>query len=102
MPMTKQVPGKLEEYRARIDRIDAELIDALARRFEVVHAVGQLKAREGLPVVQAQRAQAVMDRAAMMGQEKGLDPDFVRRLYQMMIDHAHTLEHDITDPENGQ
>lgn len=100
-PMTEPTHAELAQYRAQIDRIDEELIDALARRFEIVHAVGRLKAQKGLAVVQPQRALAVMDRAAALGREKGLDPDFVKRLYQMMIDHAHSLEHDIATPENG-
>lgn len=99
--MTEQIPGELEEYRAQIDRIDEELIDALARRFAVVHAVGRLKAEKGLAVVQQRRAQAVIDRAAALGAGKGLDPEFVRGVYRLLIDHAHSLEHEITGPENG-
>lgn len=87
----------LEYYRTQIDEIDIELIDILARRFEIVRAVGALKSKTGLAVIQAERAEAVKNRAANMGQEKNLDPDFVRRLYTLMIDHAHDLEHDILE-----
>jgi len=87
---------ELEEYRRQIDALDIELIDVLARRIDVVRAVGELKAGTDISVVQPARAQAVKNRAAEMGVQKGLDEAFVRTLYDLMIDHAHDLEHDIT------
>ncbi len=87
----------LEDYRRQIDALDQELIDVLARRFEVVKAVGHYKAGADVSVVQPARAQAVKNRAAEMAAEKGLDPDFIRELYEMMIDHAHALEDAILD-----
>ncbi|MGH1397850.1 MAG: chorismate mutase [Alphaproteobacteria bacterium] len=92
---------KLEQYRKEIDALDIELVDVLARRLAVVRAVGALKAETGLSVVQPERAKAVVDRAAEMGVEKGLSPDFIRALYHMMIDHAHVVEHDIIDEERS-
>lgn len=95
--MGDQIPEELEGYRVAIDALDVELIDNLAKRFDIVHRVGELKRREGLSVVQAKRAEEVKDRAAALGEARGLDPQFVRSLYEMMIDHAHVLEHEIVD-----
>ncbi len=39
----------LKSHRARIDRLDAVLIDTLGERFAHTKAVGQLKARHDLP-----------------------------------------------------
>lgn len=95
--MSESVPEKLQEYRVQIDALDAELIDALAQRFEIVSEVGVLKSHEGMTAIQPERAQAVIDKAVEMGVAKGLDADFVRRLYEMMIDHAHVLEDEILE-----
>ena len=89
----------LEELRKEIDALDVELIDVLARRIDVVRRVGELKAGTDITVVQPARAQAVKNRAAEMGLEKGLDEAFVRKFYDMMIDHAHDLENDILDAQ---
>lgn len=97
--MTAAIPPELEMYRARIDALDHALIDILAQRFEVVRAVGALKAREGMDVVQPARAQMVIERAVTLGLEKGLDPVFIRALYESMIDTAHRLEHEILQME---
>ena len=40
---------QLSRYRQSIDNIDAALVYMLAERFKVTKAVGELKAREGLP-----------------------------------------------------
>ena len=88
---------QLEEYRKEIDTLDVELIDVLSRRIEVVRKVGELKAGTDISVVQPARAHAVKNRAAEMGVSKGLDEAFVRKIYDVMIDHAHALEHEITD-----
>lgn len=90
----------LENFRKQIDALDVELIDVLARRFAVVRAVGEWKAGRDVSVVQPARAQAVKDRAVQMGVNSGLDADFVKRLYDLMIDHAHEIEHNIFDRDN--
>ena len=92
-----QIPQELQEFRKQIDECDRALIDAVAARFEVVRKVGEFKIGTDLEAIQPSRAQAVKDEAVRMGQEKGLDPDFMRRLYEVLIDYAHDLEHEILD-----
>lgn len=94
--------NELEEFRKQIDALDAQLIDILARRFDVVRAVGTFKSGTDITVVQPARAQAVKNRAAEMGAERGLDPAFIHHLYEMMIDYAHEIEHDILDAANNK
>ena len=95
--MSEEIPEQLLRYRDEIDALDVELIDLLARRISIVRAVGALKSQEDLPVVQSVRAEELKDRAASMAEAKVLDPDFIRAFYEMMIDHAHVLEHAIVD-----
>ena len=82
----------LEDYRAQIDVLDEQIVKLLVDRFKVVHAVGELKAREGIEVVQSTRAQAVKDRVAGMAEAQGLDGDLLRAIYTLIIDHAHVVE----------
>ena len=95
--------NELEEFRRQIDALDIELIDVLARRIAVVRKVGELKAGTDISVVQPARAEAVKNRAVEMAVRQGLDEAFVRKLYDLMIDHAHELEykleHDIMNTQ---
>lgn len=95
--MSESVPPELEGYRQEIDECDQALVEILARRFGVVRKVGEMKATSGMDAVQPARAQAVKDAAVRMGQEQGLDADFMRRLYEVLIDYAHDVEHEILD-----
>lgn len=83
----------LADYRAEIDQLDEKIVKLLVDRFKIVHAVGELKARDGIAVIQSQRAEAVKDRVARLAMEQGLDGDLLRAIYTLMIDHAHVLEH---------
>lgn len=61
---------ELEKYRQEINALDRQLIDLFAKRFDIVRAVGKLKAEKGIAVVQSDRAIEVTERAVQMGLEK--------------------------------
>lgn len=91
-------PSKeLEKFRKEIDGIDEKILDLLGRRFEIVHAVGTLKAENGIHVVQSKRADEVVQRVMRMAEERGINPFFIRSFYESMIDEAHIIEHAIAD-----
>ena len=84
--------ASLTPLRAEIDALDERIIDLLARRYDVVRRVAVVKAAEGLPAVLPDRVEAVKQRAAALGAARGLDPEFLTQLYQMIIDEACRIE----------
>lgn len=88
---------ELENYRKQIDELDNQIIECLARRFEIVRAVGRLKAEKSIEVVQSRRAEQVVKRVSDMAQDKNVDPELIRNFYLAMIDVAHVIEHKIQD-----
>lgn len=82
----------LSPYRAQIDAIDEKIVSLLATRFEIIRKVAQIKAAQGIPSVLADRVDAVLDRTARMAADSGLDPDLIRAVYGLLIDHAHEIE----------
>ncbi|MBL4805333.1 MAG: chorismate mutase [Alphaproteobacteria bacterium] len=91
----QNTPPELLRMRQEIDALDKTLIDILARRYNVVRRVGEFKIKHNMEAVQPVRAQAVKDRAVDMGAAQGLDREFTRKLYDLVIDHAHDMEHEI-------
>ncbi|MDR2213315.1 MAG: chorismate mutase [Pseudomonadales bacterium] len=85
---TPRVPPQLLQLRASIDQIDAEILNALARRFEVTHQVGQLKAAHKLESVDPVREQEKLVRLGDLAEQQGLDGAFVRRLFQGIFDEV--------------
>ena len=91
----QNTPEELLALRREIDDLDQALIDVLAKRYDVVRRVGEFKTEYNMEAVQPVRAQAVKDRAIDLGAAQGLDREFMRKLYDLVIDHAHDMEHDI-------
>ncbi len=82
----------LKPYRARIDALDDRIVDLLVERIGIIHEVGDLKAREGIPATLPDRVDQVRERNAARAAAKGIDPDLVRALYTILIDYSCELE----------
>ena len=83
-----RVPAELAELRGEIDRIDAEIMDALARRFAVTDKVGRLKAEHGLNSVDPVREQEKLQDLRRMAVEQGLNADFIHSLFQHLFNEV--------------
>jgi Chorismate mutase len=85
---TPRVPPELLQLRADIDKIDEEILDSLARRFEVTKQVGLLKAAHNLDSVDPVREQEKLARLKQLAEEKGLNGTFVHQLFQCLFDEV--------------
>lgn len=72
----------LDDLRAELEGIDAELVEVMARRFRVVLAIAGVKAAEGIPVVLPERIAEVQERVAAVAEQHGLDPALAQRIYR--------------------
>ncbi|MDR0779279.1 MAG: chorismate mutase [Pseudomonadales bacterium] len=85
---THRAPPELRQLRDSIDQIDAEILDALVRRFAVTKQVGLLKAAHNLDSVDPVREQEKLARLRQLAKQKGLSEDFVQRLFQHVFDEV--------------
>ena len=70
----------LEELRGRIDSIDDELLDLLAKRMRVSREIGLYKEEHGMPILQKDRYNSLMQQRVERGVSLGLDSTFVRQI----------------------
>ena len=82
----------LKTHRARIDRIDEEIIKLLRARYDVIEEVAALKTAEGIPAVLPERVNEVITHAGKMAAQKNLDEKFIRRLYEQIVEHSCAME----------
>ena len=82
----------LAALRSEIDTIDNQIVALLAARMATAHRVAAIKRELGIPVVIPERIAKVIDRCAGLGAEAGLDPGYLRRLYQTIIDETCRIE----------
>lgn len=84
-----EIEKSLQNCRKEIDRIDAEIIKLIARRFVLVRKVGALKKRSGLPIRKPQREAEII---AKLAGRSDVRKAFLQRLYRTIFAEAYRLE----------
>ncbi len=56
----------LNKYRDEIDNLDEQIIELLDKRFDVTKLVGEYKAKNGVPILNQRREQAIISKLKMM------------------------------------
>lgn len=87
MKKRKQPDAKalLKPYRHQIDTIDDQIMKLMQKRFGVVRKVARIKADNDLPSYISDRVVQVRERNAATARKYGVDPDFTRMLYSLII-----------------
>ena len=81
----QQIKRLLKPYRAEIDRIDDSILELLGKRFGVVRKVARVKIKHDIPSYLGDRVKEVRERNATRADKYGIDPEFLRTFYTMLI-----------------
>ena len=76
----------ISQLRAKIDVIDENLIHTLAQRMEISRRIGESKRENKIAILQTGRWEAVLADVVAKGKERGLDPEFVKTLFNAIHD----------------
>lgn len=79
---------ELKELRLHIEAIDKKIIRALAERRDIALAVAQHKAKHQGAVRDTEREASLLLNLMEQGQALGLDPNYLARLYQIIIEDS--------------
>jgi len=90
--MIKAPTPEMAQFRADIDALDDQIISLLGQRFDIVRNVAAHKKQHGIATVLADRVEEVKENAARIGSDHNLDPEFMRNLYALIIEHACACE----------
>jgi chorismate mutase-like protein len=88
---------KLSEFRRRVNSLDENLLELLGERFDICREVARYKRAERIPMMQSARVQEVKERCAQLGIKRRLDPEFVTKLYTLIIEESCRTEEQIID-----
>ena len=86
--------ASLDELREQLDQIDRALLEALARRREVVEHVIRTKETEADFVRDQDREEALLTARVSLGRELGLDGYFVTKIFQQVLDYSLRIQRD--------
>lgn len=85
----------LENLRHKIDEVDLEVFNLLARRMRLAEAIGRYKRRNNISILQTARWNEILENAFRHGQERQLSNEFVEKflsaVHQESIAHQHAV-----------
>jgi chorismate mutase len=96
-PAERAVAGGLAPFRARLDEIDALLVDLLGERFQICREVAVHKAENDIEMMQPGRVEIVRARYLQHGAEVDLPSDFTAGFFDLMIDATCRAEDELME-----
>ena len=82
---------ELNELRQQIDEIDRELVDLFVRRMNVAAGVADYKRKHNLPVLDASRERALLNKISELAGEEF--EDYACTLYNTLLDVSRSYQH---------
>ncbi len=87
--------NKLEELRAKIDEVDYELIDIIAKRLDLVKQIGEYKRNSSITILQLKRWRNIIQDRLKKGVEKGLSKKLLIDLFELVHEESIRLQNEI-------
>ena len=82
----------IKDIRTEIDSIDSQLIDLFKRRMDCSRQVALYKTENGIPILNQEREEAVLDKVESEAGEYGSS---ARQLYATIMELSRALQHDM-------
>ena len=96
-PAEREVARGLAPFRARLDEIDAELVDLLGERFQICREVAVHKSENQIDMMQPGRVEIVRARYLQHGAEVDLPGEFTAGFFDLMIAATCRTEDELMD-----
>ena len=81
----------LNNLRAQINVVDAQLIEMMGKRMKVADKIGALKKEKNVAVLQSRRWNEILGNMILEGESKGLSEEFVLKMFKAI--HQESINH---------
>lgn len=88
---TDDYVDKMNQFRKKIDTLDARILDILGQRMEVARNIGALKKTRNVAILQNARWLEILERMKANGLERNLSEDFIDQFYKAV--HQESINH---------
>lgn len=85
---------QLKTLRLLIDSIDDQILELVSSRAQLVKEIGRIKKEKSLTILDEQREAEIYDRLVNKANEKGIDPESVKKIWKALIDLSYKVEGD--------
>lgn len=89
--MSSAQPENLDDWRGRIDTLNAQLVQLLNERARCAEGIAAFKQRNGLPVFDARREQAVLERVSSLNAGP-LSDEALHRIFNCIMEEHRLLQ----------
>lgn len=76
----------LKEVREKIQKIDDQIIELIAKRIELAEDVLEEKKKEGMDIDDEEQREVVLNRMVEAATEHNLDAGAVKQIYEILIE----------------
>lgn len=87
-----QFTETIQTLRLGIDEIDRQILALLGERGNLVAKIGREKVRQNIAILQIQRWDAIQTTRQDMAKSRGLSPDFVRKLLNLIHEESIAIQ----------
>jgi chorismate mutase len=82
----------LDHLRKKIDELDAQLLEILSKRLEVVREVGRIKKEKGIPPLDEKRWQSVLKNILAKAKKQNIPEGLIENIYNKIHEFALDIE----------
>ncbi len=90
----------LKEVRAKIEKLDAQILNLIEQRTALAKDVLDAKKALGMPINDVEQNRVVLDRVANAATERGLDGELVKRVFEILIQMNIERQHELSGEGN--
>lgn len=88
-------PVNLKEVRDKIDQIDEQLLELFQQRMACAVQVAQIKKEQGLPILNPQREQEILESVKAKAEATGGNGAAAQVLFSTLMETSRSLQHDL-------
>lgn len=90
----------LEELRSKVESIDTEILNLIDQRTNLAKAILDAKRAEGKTINDAGQEEIVINRITEVAIEKGLDSEYIRNIFDILIKMNTERQHEFSGEGN--
>lgn len=76
----------LEELRDELSKIDKQLVDLIAERTYVAYSLSDLKAEQGLPIIDKEQEAYVLRQAEKSARKYDIDENLTKAIFRLLME----------------
>lgn len=93
--------SKLEELRSEIDKIDAEMVNILSRRMNIIDEIGNYKRENNITILQLKRWRNIVNDRVKTGKGLGMREEFLQKLLEIVHVESISRQTEIFQKKNS-